>query len=240
MQTRNAVLKRVQAAIEHETRIDLQARAIDMSFSDGVLTLAGEVPDIGTKKRALRAAAAVSEVSGIVDRLRVSCGARPGDGATRDAVVKWLLRDIDFQNCTLRAVVKGRLETLRDVGVNSSGAIEISVADGVVTLAGQVISLSHKRLAGVFAWWARGCRDVVNGLEVFPPQQDNDDEISDALRLALECDPCVHADRIGIGCRDYVVTLEGTVAGDDERRRAEMDAWCLFAVDRVINNLQLG
>ena len=134
---------------------------------------------------------------------------------------------------------KGQVETLRAPIGNSSGSIELSVETGVITLTGQVISLSHKRLAGVLAWWARGCRDVVNGLEVVPSEEDNDDEVTDALRLVLETDPYVHADQIGIGTRDYVVTLEGVVASEEERQRAETDAWCLFAVDKVINHIEV-
>jgi osmotically-inducible protein OsmY len=210
-----------------------------MEFGAGIVTLDGQVPNVAAKKLALSAAAGVKGVVGIVDRLRVDAGPPPGDGATRDAVCGWLLRDIDFQNCALYARVKGQLETLRESGAVPSGAVEIDVVDGVVTLSGQVISLSHKRLAGVLAWWARGCRDVVNGLEVVPPEEDNDDEIADALRLVLESDPYVHADQIGIGAHDRVVTLEGRVTSDGERERAERDAWCLFAVDKVVNHIEV-
>lgn len=238
MQNNEAVLKQVQAALGHEAHIDPHS-AIVIGFNDGTLTLEGEVPSVGCKKLALLSAGAISDVSWIVDRLRVTPAERAGDGATRDAVCKLLLRDVDFQNCRLRVRAKGQLETLREPIGDSSGSIELSVEDGVVTLTGQVISLSHKRLAGVLAWWARGCRDVVNGLEVVPFEEDNDDEVTDALRLVLETDPWVHADQIGIGTRDYVVTLEGVVASEEERKRAETDAWCLFAVDKVINHIEV-
>ena len=238
MQNNEAVLKQVQAALGHEAHIDPHS-VIVIGFNDGTLTLEGEVPSVGCKKLALLSAGAISDVSWIVDRLRVTPAERAGDGATRDAVCKLLLRDVDFQNCRLRVRAKGQLETLREPIGDSSGSIELSVEDGVVTLTGQVISLSHKRLAGVLAWWARGCRDVVNGLEVVPFEEDNDDEVTDALRLVLETDPWVHADQIGIGTRDYVVTLEGVVASEEERKRAETDAWCLFAVDKVINHIEV-
>lgn len=238
MHDKEAVLKQVQAALEHEAHIDPQS-AIVMSFNDGTLTLEGEVPSVGCKKLAMLAAGAISDVNWIVDRLRVTPAERVGDGATRDAACKLLTRDVDFQNCGLRVRAKGQVETLRAPTGNSSGSIELTVLDGVITLTGQVISLSHKRLAGVLAWWARGCRDVVNGLEVVPAEEDNDDEVTDALRLVLETDPYVHADQIGIGTRDYVVTLEGVVASEAERKRAETDAWCLFAVDKVINHIEV-
>lgn len=240
MQHKDAVLKQVQAAIEQATRIDPQQNPIALSLSDGALALDGEVAHIGTKKLALHAAAGVSGVERIVDRLRVAAGEPPGDGATRDAVCKWLLRDIDFQNCALHVRNKGERATLRDAGADSAGSIEIAVADGVVTLAGQVISLSHKRLAGVLAWWSRGCRDVVNELDVQPPEEDNDEEIVEALHLVFESDPYVHAGQIGIGCRDGTVTLQGIVGSAGERMRAELDAWYLFAVQRVINRLEVA
>ena len=71
MQDKEAVLKQVQAALEHEAHIDRQSTVV-MSFNDGALTLEGEVPSVGCKKLALLAASAVSNVNGIVDRLRVT------------------------------------------------------------------------------------------------------------------------------------------------------------------------
>jgi osmotically-inducible protein OsmY len=102
-----------------------------------------------------------------------------------------------------------------------------------------MISHSHKRLAGVLAWWTPGCRDVVNSLYVEPAEEDNDGEVVDALRLALEMDPLVDAAQIRARCRNYVVTLDGFVRTEEERRQAERDAWCLFAVDRVVNRIEV-
>jgi osmotically-inducible protein OsmY len=111
------------------------------------------------------------------------------------------------------------------------------VEAGVVTLNGQVPSLSHKRLAGVLAWWVPGSRDVINGLEVMPPEEDNDDEITDAVRLALEKDPFVNAAQVRVRTKHAIVTLEGLVAHDTEKHMAECDAWYVFGVDKVINTL---
>jgi osmotically-inducible protein OsmY len=128
---------------------------------------------------------------------------------------------------------------LRDIRGEGAGEVEVAVEDGVITLEGSVISLSHKRVAGVLAWWTPGCRDVVNSLGVSPPEEDNDDEVADALRLVLEMDPLVQSDRVSARAKDYVVTLEGQVRSDAERRRAELDAWALFAIDKVINKLEV-
>ncbi len=78
------------------------------------------------------------------------------------------------------------------------GDVLIEVSHGVVTLSGYVPSLSHKRMAGVIAWWVPGTRDVVNGIEVRPPEEDDDGEIADAVRIALEKDPLVDASAIAV------------------------------------------
>ena len=128
---------------------------------------------------------------------------------------------------------------MRDVRGERSGDIEVAIEDGVIVLEGAVRSLSHKRVLGALAWWTPGCRDVVNALDVVPPEEDNDGEVLDALRLVLEMDPLVRADQITARCRNYVVTLEGCVRNDEERRRAELDAWTLFAVDKVVNRIDV-
>lgn len=76
-----------------------------------------------------------------------------------------------------------------------------------------------------------------NGLAVEPPQQDNDDEITDAIRLVLEKDRFVQADHIRIHCYNRVVTLEGVVPSDSIREMAEFDTWYPFDADQVINRL---
>ena len=108
-----------------------------------------------------------------------------------------------------------------------------------MTLNGAVSSLSAKRLAGVLAWLVPGSRDVVNGIEVSPFEEDNDDEVVDAVRLALEKDPFVNASQIKVGSKNYTVTLDGLVKNAAQRQMAEADAWYIFRVDRVVNQLRV-
>jgi osmotically-inducible protein OsmY len=239
MQASDTIVNRIRGALAHEVHIDPVSHSIEVSFADGIVRLSGEVPGIASKRLALGAVAAVDGVIDVVDQLRLAQVPAVGDGAIRDAASKWLSRDVDFINCTLRVLATGRLEVLREAGDDSCGAIDIAVDDGVITLSGHVISLSHKRLAGVLAWWARGCRDVVNLLEVRPAEEDGDEEVIDALRLALETDPLIHADQIAIDSRNFVVTLKGLVATEEERRHAELDAWYLHGVKRVLNEIEV-
>jgi len=239
MDSKETIVKQAQAALEHVARVNPQGRSFNVFFDGSLLTLEGEVPSVAAKKMAIEAVGMVSGVRGVIDHLRVGPAEINGNGALRTAVCQLLLEDVDFRNCTIRAMVKGRLESLREQGVEGSGCIVVAAEGGVVTLTGDVISLTHKRLAGVMAWWTQGCRDVVNALVVTPPEEDTDDEVTDALRLVLETDRRVHAEQIGIRTENHVITLEGVVASEDERRIAEQDAWYLYAVDKVINRLEV-
>ena len=106
-------------------------------------------------------------------------------------------------------------------------------------LNGRTPGLVSKRLAGVMAWWTPGVRDVVNGLEADPPEEDAPIHLEEAVRIALERDPVVNASQIKVGVRKSVVRLTGSVASDSLRKMAERDAWCVFGVDDVINNIEV-
>ena len=82
------------------------------------------------------------------------------------------------------------------------GEIEIEAEDGILTLNGNVISLSHKL-------------------------------------LILEKDPVVQTDQIAVSTHDNIATLSGLVSTQEQKRRAESDTWCVFAVDKVINDIEV-
>lgn len=237
MKSADEIIREIMATLERETRVNLHSYPIQIDYLDGVATLTGETEDIAAKKIALEIAGAVPGVSAIVDRLHVQPAEQMEDGEIRDHVCNTLLSEQLLEAYAVRTLVKGSMETVRE-SVTPFGAIEVEVNNGVVTLNGQVGSLSQKRIAGVLAWWVPGSSDVVNGLEVSPPEEDNDDEVVDAIRLMLEKDPFVNAAQIRVTCRSYVVTLEGLVSTESERRMAEADAWYVFRVDRVKNLLQ--
>jgi len=243
MQRSDTVLKDVMAAFERESHLKLHNHPIHMSFDGGTLTVAGEVPDIASKKRLLQLTQLHSEGTRLVDQLRVTANPPVGDGELRTHICERLAQAVDFRNCVICARVKGELEVLRgtmdQAGNDGSGVIEVTVEDGVVTLTGQVISLSHRRLASVTAWWVGGCRDVVNLLQLVPAEADGDDEISEALHLVLEIDQRVRAEQITINVESHRITLAGWVATEAEKRQAEQDAWCLDAIDGVVNHIQV-
>lgn len=244
MNPREAITRRIHGRLERERRINLHRFPIRISNADGVAVLEGEVGDIAAKKLALELAGSVPGVRGVVDRLRVAPGARPGegrrgDGEVRDSLARRFLEQPEFRNCSLRVHTNERDELLREGNGDSVGDIEVSVSDGVIALEGRVISQPHRLFAGVLAWWTPGRRDVINSLEVQPSYDENDDEVAEALRLVLEADPEIDAAQVRPAVERWVVTLEGNVPTEEQKRRAEMDAWYLSGVDRVLNNLQV-
>ena len=231
------VVGSILAALEREPRVNLHAHPIEVGFADGVATLSGEVGGIAAKKLALELAAAQSPVLGVVDRLRVEPSGRREDGAVRDHVCNAFISEPALDSYSVRALVKQEMESVRSLDLKR--ILEVEVTDGIVTLNGMAESLSHKRLAGVLAWWVPGSRDVVNGIEVSPPMDDNDDEVADAVRLVLEKDPLVNASQVRLRCHDLVVTLDGAVSTENSRMAAEADAWYVFGVNRVVNKLSV-
>jgi len=239
MPSPEAICQQIRAALEHEPRINLHRYPIHLHCEDGIVTVDGDAEHIVAKKLALERAAAIPGVEGLVDRRRVVPTRPMGDGAIRDHVRDALLQEPACATFAITIWEKGQVDIVRPASGTPFGVIEVTVVDGVVTLDGAVPSLSHKRLAGVLAWWVPGSRDVINGLAVEPPEEDTADEITDAVRLVLEKDPFVRADQIRVRTQRRVVTLEGLVPNSTIRDMAEFDVWYVFGVDRVVNALQV-
>jgi osmotically-inducible protein OsmY len=236
----DAVRKQVHAALERESRVNLHRHPVRIESADGTVTLEGEVADVAAKQLALQLAGAVHGVRSVVDRLRVAPGERRGDGAVRDSAARLLLQQPELRGCSLNVRTNEKIEVLHRVADDPAGEIELSVTDGVVVLEGHVISQSHRRFAGAVAWWTPGRRDVINALEVRPAYEDRDDEVAEVMRLVLEADPELDADQIRTNCNGKIVFLDGTVPNDQQKRRAEQDAWSLAAIRGVVNRLEIA
>ncbi len=75
-------------------------------------------------------------------------------------------------------------------------------------------------------------------MEIIPPEEDNDDEVTESVRLVLEKNKLIDPSRIRVTNRDYMVTLEGLVGTENQKMMIENDAWYIFGVDQVINKLE--
>ncbi len=238
MEAPDPIVQEVYAALEVEPAANLHASEVTVTHHQGVVILQGEVPDIAGKRRAVLAAACVPGVRVVVDQLRTAAAEAMSDATLRDHVRDALLREPALTDHDLEVVdKKDQVEPVRRLPETPHGCVRIRVEDGVVVLEGKVLSLSHRRMAGVLAWWVPGTRDVENDLVVEPPEEDNDGELADAVELVLELDGAVRSDQITIRAHDARVTLSGTVGSDRERVLAERDAWYVDGVRQVENLL---
>jgi len=210
-------VKTLKGRIIEMLRLDPVHPQLDVTVEGDAIVVEGMVEGIAQKKRAILTAMKYGDFTGVVDRLRV----RPSKEMTDDEIREHIEDAFDGES------------TLSGLGL----AVEVS--DGVVDIEGTVGSLTHKRLAGVLAWWVPGTMDVINSLEVDPPEEDTDDEVKDAVRTVLEKDRLVDASRITISARDWVVTLRGAVASPAAKDAAEDDAWYVWGVNEVKNEIKV-
>lgn len=236
-----SILEAVREALASAPDLGPDVRALTVAFDGaGVLTIEGEVASLAHKRHVLQRAAACHGPVGIVDRVRVRPSVHLEDRDMRRHLVERLSAEPALASLDLWALDDGRPTIVRALGPERRGQIRVAIEDGVVTMDGEVPGLDYKRLAGILSWSTSGVRDVVNGLAVEPPEADDAYQIEDAVKLALELDPAVEAAQIRVGVRHTMVRLTGHVASQRAREAAEADAWSVFGVDQVINELGVG
>ncbi len=210
-------VKTLGAALTAKLHIDPRECPIDIRMEGDAIVVEGTVERVAQKKRALFIAMGIKGVSGVIDRLRV----RPAKHMTDDEIKDHLYR------------------ALSEEPTLDPSLIEAEITGGIVDLEGQVGSLSHKRLCGVLAWWIPGSVEVINSLEVVPAEEDSPEEVNEALRIVLDKDRLVDASCILTKTKDWVVTLEGTARSEAERTAVEDDAWYIWGVNDVKNNIKV-
>jgi osmotically-inducible protein OsmY len=231
------LLETVMAALESDTRLDVRHHPINVSLREGSLVLDGSLETIAAKRLATAIVHQVAQGFPVSDQLRVVAGKSREEGVLRNEACNTLLQEPVFTECNLRLKRNGTVETLRQA--SDGCTIDLTIQNGVVTLEGCVGSLTHRRLAEVLVWWTAGCELVENRLEVIPPEEDNDGELTDAVRMVLEKDPLVHASQVSIRARAGTVTLNGAVASQEEKKLAVLDAWYVAGVQAVVDNIKM-
>ena len=205
---------------------------------DGALVLEGEVERVAQKRIALELAAAHPGVSAIVDRLRVRPSERLDDAGIRKRLRETFSLDPSLAGLTIAEEREAGPADWISEPDNPQGLLEYAVDDGVVTLNGSVSDLAIKRYIGALAWWNPGSRDVINGIAAASDETDGPDRIADAVRIVLEKDPFIDAAQVKVGVRGRIVRLTGWLPSETQAHMAESDAWYVFGVDDVINDIE--
>jgi osmotically-inducible protein OsmY len=123
-----------------------------------------------------------------------------------------------------------------DPQIADPDAIGVAVKDGAVTLTGHVSSYPEKLAAAKAAERVYGVKAVANDLEVrLPGLPRADDEIARAIAHILEWNVSIPPDRVKARVQGGVVTLEGQVDHDYQRREVERMVRNVRGVVNVIN-----
>jgi len=240
MTNATALHDKALTAIRSESRIGPHFKPLRLEIAeDGTATIEAEVENVALKRLALERLAGTPGITAVIDRMHVAPAVPKSDDGILDDLRKAFYDEPSFRVLAIKEAENSHLKLVRDAFEDGCGEIVFEVHDGVVILNGRVPGLTSKRLAGVLAWWVPGSRDVVNGIAVDPPEEDSPDLIEEAVRVALDKDPFVDAEQVRVGLRNRTVRLTG-VLPRDARDAAEWDAWYVFGVDDVINEIEVS
>ena len=174
---------------------------LDVSASQGLVTLSGSVNNIFDRRRAVEIAESVRGVLGVVDRLAVTPEIRPDEDIRKDILMA-LLND----------------------PATTSYQVAVSVTKGTVTLTGEVGSMAESRLAQRVAEAVKGVKDTRNELVVNYGGKRTDPEISADVQAVLHWDIWLDGLPIQVAVHNGRVKLTGTVDSAVQKSRAEQDA----------------
>ncbi|GAA4567978.1 BON domain-containing protein [Micromonospora coerulea] len=194
---------------------------IGVTVTDGVVTLTGWVDSYAKKWAAERAAHRVSRVRAVANDLavRIATSAEKSDPEIATAASRALEWD---------AFVP--IETL-----------DVTVADGWVTLHGQVEWEYQRRAAERAVGRLTGVRGVSNGITVRPATARTDGrDLAERIVDALARNGATEAEGITVRVHGDTIVLAGLVHSVPEREEIERVVWSAPGIREVHNHVTIG
>ena len=191
---------------------------IGVLVKDGTVTLNGNVSSYSEKLNAVQATKRIAGVTAIADDIEVKLpeSHRRTDGDIAAAAanqIKW--------STTI-----------------PSGAVEVTVRDGWVTLEGKVEAWYQRLAAENVVKRLAGVKDVTNLITIIPkPAQA---QIATSIKSAFERNALLDAGKIQVETSGSTVTLRGKVRNHAEKDEAERVAWTAPGVESVKNKLKVA
>ena len=220
-------LKRI---VESELRWEPSLKApeaIGVGIKDGVVTLSGYVESYPEKLAAERAAARVSGVKGIVNKLEVRLIA---------TVLETRLQPFSRER-TDEDIARAAVNALEWTSGIPKDKIKVTVDKGWITLKGTVDWQFQRNAVETAVKSLTGVKGILNLIEVRPAVSKDvvKGAIEDAMKRLAELD----AQRIQVDTVGSKVILRGTVRSWRERKEAERVAWQAPGVTEVDNQIEV-
>jgi osmotically-inducible protein OsmY len=196
----------ITAVVERELRLEkgVSPDLIDVSTSEGIVTLSGSAANLLAKERAVRIAESLRGVRGVIDRITVTPVSRPDEDVRKDI-----------------------LTALKQDPATESYQVAVSVGDAVATLSGSVGSYAEKQLAARIAKGVKGVKEVRNDVTINYLAKRTDPEMAGDIKSRLQWDIWINGGLVNPVVKDGKVTLTGTIGSVISKWRAFDDAWVI-------------
>lgn len=209
----------ISDAIENEFVFDhaVNSNKIDVTVTDGIVELTGEVNNLKAKERATKIAELVKGVRSVSNRIEVDPSVYLADDVIRDMVEQTLLDD--------------PATDLFEIGVD--------VDEKVVTITGTVDSYQEKQLVADVAKSVKGVTGLENKLNVNYKENRTDYEIKNEIRAALKWNEMIDDGLIRVIVDDGNVDLTGSVGSAAEKTNAMHTSWVAGVTSVDVSDLKV-
>ena len=200
---------------------------INVTTSQGAVTLSGEVPSEETRRLAVAIAQDTPGVKLVQDNLVVNPGAERNKDTLADRVA-------DLEIKTILIDQLARSPELKDK------RLTVQVSKRIVTLDGAVDSPAQKRAAEQVVLQVPGVQGIAGTLSVANAQAGLDtveDKLARRVEFELYSTRAVPLKNVQIRSQDGTVILSGGVGSRAEKLLAERVTQSVDGVKRVVNNL---
>jgi len=194
----------ITSAVEHGFTLEkgVLLNDVDVSTSQGIVTLSDSVDNLLAKERAVKIAESIRGVRGVIDVITVRPVPRSEDDIRKDI-----------------------LTALRQDPATEFYQVAVSVQDQVARLTGSVGSYAEKQLAAQIAKGITGIKEVRNDVTINYVSKRTDREIAADVKARLQWDIWINGELINAVAKDGRVTLTGTIGSAISKSRAYDDAW---------------
>jgi len=208
------IVSAIKTQLMHD---NLPFKAVGVRSHDGNVTLSGTVADLPDRDRIRSAAERTRGVRSVADRITVVPAQVPD-------------RDI------YRQIQKNILNT----AASDPSALNASVENGVVTIAGSVPTYQEKELIIQMARHTRGVREVTDQLRISPPAHPpSNEKLLFDIRCRLQADVWVEDKFITVGVNNGSAVLSGTVGTVAAKNHAFADALAAGATSVDVSELNV-